>query len=229
MMFKEIVALLYKEILLEWKQKYSLNGLMLYAGSMAVVVALSLLGKFEGSGESLLLLKHRTWNVLFWLMMLFVAINSVAKSFLGAQEGQMQYLYGLVSARSVIISKSIYNCGLLFAIGLPTLAIHAFLGEAVIQHLGGYVYILFVGSFCFASVLTLVSAIASKAHNSGVLLAVLGFPLIIPVMLLLIKGSSQAMEGLDFTVVAKNVNLAFAIGIGGLGMSSVLFPFVWRE
>ena len=38
---KEVTALLRKELLLEWKQRYALNGLLLYVASMVFVIALS--------------------------------------------------------------------------------------------------------------------------------------------------------------------------------------------
>ena len=100
---KETVALIRKELLLEWKQKYALGGLMLYSLSMVFVVAL-------GLQRSLPL---QAWNVIFWLILLFVSVNAVAKSFMGERGGQLLYLYNLASARAIIVSKIIYNCLLL--------------------------------------------------------------------------------------------------------------------
>ncbi|MEL7531400.1 MAG: hypothetical protein AAFN10_08845, partial [Bacteroidota bacterium] len=71
-MWRELRVLLRKELMLEWKQKYAFNGLLLYVLSMSIVIALVFRDELNPSN----------WNLLLWLMLLFAAINAVAKSFL---------------------------------------------------------------------------------------------------------------------------------------------------
>src|SRR4051812_11592911 len=95
----EIKFLVKKELMLEWKMKYAFNGLLLYIVSTVFVCYLS----FRQ------IIDVPTWNALFWIIQLFAGINAIAKSFLQDRPGRVLYYYSVVSARSVILSKIIYN------------------------------------------------------------------------------------------------------------------------
>lgn len=228
-MWKEIKLLIYKEFLIEWKQKYALNGLVLYVLSMIMVISLSYIRL--GSMPTYI------WNILYWLLILFASINAIAKSFMSESQGQFLYLYTLARPSSVILAKIIYNSLLLFFLGLITFFLFALLNSVNIAEgllFSGFVLL---GSLAMAGNLTLVSAIAAKAENNVTLFAVLGFPIIVPILLSLIKGANIAVEGwdgvsegsLDTPILTEN--LAW---IGGISLvlwltSILLFPFVWRN
>ncbi len=86
-----------------------------------------------------------------------------------------------------------------------------------------------LGSISFASVFTMISGIASKANNSGALMAVLSFPVIIPLLIVLIKFSKNAMDGLDRSVSLNEIAVLLAINAAVIAVSLLLFPFLWRE
>lgn len=218
-MLKEILALLYKELLIEWKQKYALNGLLLYVVSMVVVISLALVGK----------LNPVTWNILYWIILLFVSINAVAKSFMSERPGNLLYLYALASPMAIIIAKMLYNFLLLTFMALITLVAYAFLGGIEIANWPLMVGIVGAGSAALAANLTLVSAIAAKAENRTTLLAVLSFPLIVPILLVLIDLSQNAIQGLDIGLEQNTFLLLGGIVVALTGVSVVLFPFVWRD
>src|ERR1041384_8412677 len=96
---KEIRFLILKEISLEWKTKYSFNGLLLYVISTIFVCFLS----FKQ------IIDPPTWNALFWIIMLFAAVNAIAKSFMQESRGRQLYMYIIADARAIIISRVIYN------------------------------------------------------------------------------------------------------------------------
>ena len=66
-----MIALLKKELLLEWKQKYAIYGLLLYSLSMVFVISIGLQNT----------LPPQAWNVVYWVILLFVSVNAIAKSF----------------------------------------------------------------------------------------------------------------------------------------------------
>jgi heme exporter protein B len=218
-MFQEVLALLHKELLIEWKQKYALNGLLLYVVSMVVVISLALVDK----------LNPVTWNILYWIIMLFVSINAVAKSFMSERPGNLLYLYALASPAAIIIAKMLYNFLLLTFMALVTLVAYAFLSGIAIDNWLLMVGIVCAGSAALAANLTLVSAIAAKAENRTTLLAVLSFPLIVPILLVLIDLSQNAIQGLDIGLEQNTFLLLGGIVIALTGVSVLLFPFVWRD
>ena len=101
-MGKEILALIRKEIILEWRQRYAINGILLYLACTVFIVYLS----FTANAG---LITPEVWNALFWIIMLFTSVNAVAKSFLLEKEGRYLYYYCIASPQAVILSKIIYK------------------------------------------------------------------------------------------------------------------------
>lgn len=218
--FAQVSALIRKELLLEWKQKYALNGLLLYALSMVFVVSIGLQRH----------LPQQAWNVVFWIILLFVAVNAVAKSFMGESPGQLLYLYNLASARAIIVAKLLYNVLLIGAISLLTLGFFMwFSGSGEIADPLQYVVTVFVGAAAFASNMTLVSAIASKAQNKSTLLAVLSFPIVIPQLLVSISASGKALQGQSWGASIGEIIFSASFVVIIAAVSVILFPFLWRE
>src|SRR6478609_2325171 len=104
-LFQETKALIKKEILLEWRQRFALNGILLYLGSTVFLCYLS----FGVKGNTL---SPYVWNALFWVILLFTSVNAIAKSFMQERAGRMIYYYSIASPQAIIISKIIYNAGL---------------------------------------------------------------------------------------------------------------------
>ena len=73
------------------------------------------------------------------------------------------------------------------------------------------------------------ASIASKAGNSNLLMPVLSFPIIIPMLLVLIKASKKAMDGLDIYVIWPDLFVLLAIDIIVIALAYILFPFLWKD
>lgn len=233
MQFREIGALLVKELWLEWKQKYAFNGLLLYVLCMVVVISLGFTDGIEVDGDivgiNVLQISGKAWNIMYWIIMFFVAINAIAKSFVGEREGNLLYLYSVASPISIILTKIIYNTLLLAIIGLITLFFYALLGGTNLGSPGIFAVAVIFGAFAFSANLTLVSAISAKAENRTTLLAVLSFPLIVPLLLNQISITQKALEGMRWPDVMEEMGLSLGIGVALTLVSIVLFPFVWKD
>jgi heme exporter protein B len=86
-----------------------------------------------------------------------------------------------------------------------------------------------LGSISFSTVFTMISAIASKAGNNGTLMAILSFPVIIPVILVLIRLSKNAMDGLERSLNYGNIGVLCAINVIVIATALLLFPYLWRD
>ena len=217
-LFGQVKFLIQKEIILEWRSKYALNGILLYVVSTIFVCFLS----FKQ-------INPITWNALFWIIMLFASVNAIAKSFIQENKGRQLYYYSIASAKAVILSKIIYNIFLMLllstiAIVFYMLVFHNPIGDPVFYFLA-----VLIGSISFATVFTMISGIASKASNSGALMAILSFPVIIPLLMVLIKFSKNAMDGLDRSVSLNEIGVLAAINLIVVTVSLLLFPFLWKE
>lgn len=211
-------VLLRREWLMEWRNRYALNGILLYVTATVYTCYLSF-----RSVDPLV------WNAVFWIILVFAAINAVAKSFLLESKGRQLYFYTLLSPASVILAKTLYNMALMLLIAAVCLVFYTIVFDNPVADMPMYLLSVLLGCVSFASSLTMVSGIASKAGNNFSLMAILSFPVIIPVLVLLIKLSKNAMDGLDRSVSMDEVVLLLAINAIVITLSLLLFPYLWRD
>jgi heme exporter protein B len=217
-LFNQVKFLIHKEIVLEWRSKYALNGILLYVISTVFVCFLS----FKS-------IEPITWNALFWIIMLFASVNAITKSFVQESVGRQLYFYTLASPQAIIISKIIYNIILMIFLSLIALCFYMVVFKNPVGDLLYYLLAVLLGSISFATVFTMISAIASKARNSGALMAILSFPVIIPLLIVLLKFSKNAMDGLDRSVSLNEIGVLAAINGIVVTASLLLFPYLWRD
>ncbi|MDF2431791.1 MAG: heme exporter protein, partial [Mucilaginibacter sp.] len=121
--------LLKKEIVLEWRSKYAFNGVLLYVVSTVFIcyISFNLNPGFAGSKGYPIV-----WNVLFWIIILFAAVNAIAKSFMQEGKGRLLYYYSIASPQAIILSKTIYNMMLMSLLSVLALLVYAvFFGNTV--------------------------------------------------------------------------------------------------
>ena len=217
-LLQQVKTLVYKDALLEWRSKYAINSILLYVISTVFVCYQA----FKSVDATI-------WNALFWIIMLFASVNAINKSFIQESQQRQLYYYSIVNPRAIILSKIFYNMCL-----MAFLAIIAFVTYSIIfrNPLGDpslYFFTVILGSISFASVFTMVSGITSKAGNNSTLMAILSFPVIIPLLIVLIKLSQNAMQGLDRAQSINEIVVLIAINIITITVSLLLFPYLWRD
>ncbi len=213
-----VIALIKKDLTIEWRQRYAINGILLHTISSVFVVFLSIK-----------MLNPPTWNALFWLILLFTSVSAVAKSFIAEQKGRSLYYYGIASARQIIISRVIYNSMLMVLIALICLGVYITVMGNAVQNMLFYGLCMVAGCIGFAGTFTFISSIAAKAGNSNLLMPVLSFPVILPLLLVLIKASKKAMDGIDFTLIYPDLLVLLFINFIIVALAYILFPFLWKE
>lgn len=106
---------------------------------------------------------------------------------------------------------------------------YAFVMGNPVGDIGLYMICIALAAVGFASVLTLVAGIASKADNSATLMAVLSFPIILPMLLMTIKLAKNALDGLDWSVSTDEISTLLSIDLIVITLSYLLFPYLWRS
>jgi heme exporter protein B len=216
--FQQISALVKKDVLLETRQQYTFYGVLLYVASTVFIVYLS-----AGQPE------EQTWNALFWIVQLFVSVNAVAKSFLQDSKGRMLYYYTISGAGNYIIAKMIFNALLMLIMSLLTFLIFILLlGNPVIYFIE-FLCISFLGGIGLSLVFTFLAAIAAKAQQQSALMAIMGFPIVVPQLLLLGKISSKAFSDAVQGGWWQMVLLLVCLDILIIILSVILFPFLWND
>jgi heme exporter protein B len=215
-----------KEIILEWRSKYAFNGVLLYVVSTVFIcyISFNLSAGFMGTTGYAVV-----WNVLFWIIMLFASVNAIAKSFMQESKSRLLYYYAIASPQAIILSKTIYNILLMALLSILALLVYQVFFINKVGDPLFYFLTVMLGSVSFSTIFTMISAIASKAGNNGTLMAILSFPVIIPVILLLIRLSKAAMDGIDRSFSYGNIGVLLAINVIVITTSLLLFPYLWRD
>jgi heme exporter protein B len=214
---KQIWSLFKKDLLLEIRQQYSFYGIILYVGATVFVL-------FMAMDEP----ESRVWNGLFWTIELFICINAVAKSFLQESHGRMLYYQSITSPQNFILSKLLFNSLLMLVMSLLSFVLfRLFLGNPV-EKLYSFIGLVFLGGWGLSLVFSFLAAIAAKAQQNAAIMAILGFPLIIPQLIMLMRISNSVFIA-DGPPVGSTVLLLIAMNILIIILSIILFPFLWKD
>jgi heme exporter protein B len=222
MLLKEVHTLIKKELVLEWRQRYALNGMLLYVASTILICYISFSLKMNQ-------LHPITWNALFWIIILFTAINAIAKSFMQERQGRYIYYYSIASPQGIILSKILYNTLLMLLLSITGFIFYSLVLGNPVQDQALFILNLVLGSLGFSVTLTMISGIASKAANNSTLMAILGFPVIVPILLMVIKISKNALDGLDRSISYNEILTLMAVNLLVGTVTFILFPYLWRS
>jgi heme exporter protein B len=170
----------------------------------------------------------RVWNGLFWVIQLFICINAVAKSFLQETRGRMLYFYSIVSPADFVIAKLLFNTLLMLVMGILSLLLFTLFMGNPIEKTGPFIGLVMLGGWSLSLVFTFLAAIAAKAQQNAAIMAVLGFPIIIPQLLLLMRLSNAAFAPL-LIMPATTILLLVALDILVVMLAVILFPFLWKD
>ncbi len=218
-MYGRIFTLLKKDLLLELRQQHTFYGILLYIASTIFVLYLSVSG-----------LEASVWNGLFWVIQLFICVNAVAKSFLQESRGRMLYFYTIASPVEFIISKMIYNILLMAIMSLLSLFLYSIFLENPLNNSLRFTGIVLLGGTSISMVFTLLAAIAARAQQNAALMAIMGFPIILPLLLLLMRLSKTAFgEVFRDGAVLQLCGLIIGLDVLIAGLALILFPYLWKD
>lgn len=217
-LFTQVKTLIYKDVLLEWRSKYAINSILLYVVSTVFVCYQS----FKSVDSPIL-------NTLFWIILLFAAINAMSRSFLQETGPRQLYYYSIVSPKAIILAKIVYNTLVMVLLSSIAFIVYNLIFSNAVGHWGIYMLSIFLGSISFATVFTMVAGISAKAGNNSTIMAILSFPVIIPLLIVLINLSQQGVIGGTFDASWKDIGVLLAINIVTIAVSLLLFPYLWRD
>jgi len=222
MILNEIRLLVRKEIQLEWRQKYAMHGLLLYLASTIFVCYLSFKAKQQA-------IHPITWNTLFWIILLFIAINAIGKSFTQESAQRNIFYYTVASPEAVIFSKITYNSLVMIGISLIGISFYSLVMGNPVGNFPLYLLSLVLGAIGFSATLSMVAGIAAQGENTATLMAVLSFPIILPLLLMLLKLSKSAMDGISIQENWDEIAILASIDVIVIVLSGILFPYIWRH
>jgi len=214
----QVFRYIQKDWSIDWKNKFSIGGIVLYIITATFIVFLS----FSS-------IDAEAWNSLFWIILLFGILNGVVKSFLQESGSRKLYYFQLVDPYIVLISKIIYNFILTLFMALITFALLSLFTKNMVEDISMFLVVIIMGSLALSISLTFISAISVQGRQSATLMAILGFPVVIPIVLTLVKMSRNTMGLVMEPFYRTDFLILGAISLILLGLSLWLFPIIWKE
>lgn len=203
--------------MLEIRQQYAFYGVLLYVGATIFVLYMAIENPDNG-----------TWNGLFWIIQLFISINAVAKSFLQESRSRMLYYQTITGPLNFVLAKLLFNSVLMLVMStLSFLLFSLFMNYPVVKT-ATFLGLVFLGGWSMSLVFTFLAAIAAKAQQNAAIMAILGFPIIIPQLLVLMNVSGTVFDPKSIIPLA-NILLLVASDVLVILLAMILFPFLWKD
>ncbi|MDX2127579.1 MAG: heme exporter protein CcmB [Chloroherpetonaceae bacterium] len=219
---KDIFRLISKDVLLESRNKYGFNAILLF-----VLISVSLVLFSVGDSR----LRNDVVATLMWNTIFFAAMTALQRGFISEGERGTSLLLKLSYSTDVIFGAKFF-VNLIFSLFinlLIALLYSAFL-QLQIENTLIFSVTMFLGAIGTAIVLTLISAIVSMTNGKSGLFAALSFVPILPVIILVVKATEVATEpDAPFFRAENFLKLLTAYDIIMMVLSIFLFEFVWEE
>lgn len=203
--------------MLEIRQQYAFYGVLLYVGATIFVLYMAIENADTG-----------TWSGLFWIIQLFISINAVAKSFLQESKNRMLYYQTISSPVNFILAKLLFNSVLMLVMSALSFILFSMFMKYPVERSAIFIGLVFLGGWSLSLIFTFLAAIAAKAQQNAAIMAILGFPIIIPQLLILMRASATVF---DKASPAPTINflLLLASSVLVILLSIILFPFLWKD
>jgi heme exporter protein B len=217
----KVLALLAKDLRAEFRTRYALSAVFLFALTTLAAVSVSL-----GAGG----LPAAYLAVLFWVILFFSALSGLAQSFIKEAETKTAVTLQLATSEDVVYFGK-WGFNLLLLLGLEVFLVPLFLVllNVEVYQWWLFVTVIFLGSAGLVSSTTLIASVVAVAGVRGALFSVLSLPVLLPLLVPLVQVTEKCLTpGVMTPGTAELRILAAYAGIALTG-GWLLFPFVWRE
>jgi heme exporter protein B len=168
---------------------------------------------------------------MYWVVIFFTAMSGLSRIFVSEEErGTVMVLQLSASPTVIYFGKLFFNCclTLLLTVAVTALYIIVFPGF-LIKSYEIFFLIVLLGSLGFAASATIIAAIIAKAGARGTLYPVLSFPILIPLLMTVMNGTTRALAGESFASAVGEFQILAGYLLVMVGGSVILFDYVWKD
>ena len=206
----------------DMKAQHGIAGLVLFA----VCTVYAAYQVVQGRPEP------ETWNALAWVILLFTAFNGVSRTLEEDRREVLAYLRTTVQPLHYILARTLHNVIVLSGLACLVLGFMGLLmGSADLSasRLMGFALGMVLTAVALGTTLTLLALIAARAGSGFGLTAVLGLPLVLPIVLVSTNLGADLLSGVLLADTWHNFAFLGALAAGSGAFGAVLFPYLWRD
>jgi len=149
-------------------------------------------------------------------------------SFAG-RESEMFYIYTLLSPGQFILARLIYNAVFLLSVSLLAFICFQFFVGFGDTNTALFLIALLLTVWGISSLLTMSFSIASKGGGGFTLMAIISFPLLVPLLITAQHLSGMTVAGSDTSGYGDSVAALLALDAMIAALCYLLFPYLWRD
>jgi len=167
---------------------------------------------------------------LLWVVLFFSSSVGLSRTFVKEEETKTAVALRLTAQPSVVFGgKLIFNCVLMLLLAMLLVPLYLVFMTVSVHSPLLFLAVLFVGLLGLAGGSTLIAAIISRARVKGPLFGVLTFPVLLPLLMLLVRSTTLALEGSSWSEVSSY--MLGLVGFAGamITASFLLFDSVWES
>jgi len=217
---KSVVSNLKKEFTIEFRNRFAVNVALSFAAISTIAISLALGG---------IPISPKMKAVLFWIIMFFSAMNGLSHIFTREEEeGTSLFLRLNVTPESILSSKLIFNIIIFLLLQIIITPLYIFFLQVEIKSIIPFLLTLFTGGLSLASITTILAAIVAKAGGKGSLFTIISFPLVLPVLWIVINSTFISLDKQNYY---QYNNLLFLLAFSAtiIAVSFLLFKYIWLE
>lgn len=223
--FKQILALVQKDLLNELRTKEMLSAMLIFAFLTIVIFAFAF---YEPSKEIL----RGAFPGIIWVGFTFAGILGLNRAFMAekANDSLMGLLLAPMDRTVIYFGKVISNLVFMLTMELVSLPLFfimldfRFKGSAAL-----FALVIVLGTVGYISVGTFLAALSSNTRTSEILLPIIVFPIIVPVLLGAVKATAiilHAADAKDMAMYWQWIKLMLVYDAVFIAVPFILFDYV---
>ena len=216
-----IWAVFAKDTRSEYRTRYAVNALLLFA--LVTLTALS----FSTGGAGLTPLLAA---VFYWIIVFFSALSSLSQTFVKEVETKTAMFLRLTAPDdAVFLGKWGFNLILIVLLEIVLTPLFVIMLNIDIARWGLWIATTLLGAVGIVSTATLIGALIAAAGVRGALFSVLSFPVLLPLLVVLIRVTEICFGGGQASALQDSFAVLGAYAVISTTAGWLLFPFIWRE
>ncbi len=219
---RSLSAIIWKDLAAELRSRELLSAMLVFA--LLVILIFNFALELDAQ------VRAAVTSGVLWVTFAFAGTLGLNRSM--AMEKDRGCLDGLLLApvdRSAIyFGKSIGNLIFMLIVEAIVLPVYSIL-YSVNLFIPGLLLVILLGSIGYVAVGTLLSSMAVQTRTRDVLLPILLFPLVIPILIAAVKGSTGFLQGVDIVDIRPWINLLLVYDVIFIAIAFMVFDYIVEE
>jgi heme exporter protein B len=218
---KQAWTICLKDVSVEVRERTGISSLMLFAVTSLVVVGFALTG-----GD----LDTSVASALLWVVLFFATFSGLGHSFAVEEEtGSAMLLRLAARPEAVLAGKCLANLLVLSLVSVVAVPLFLAITGLSIPAPSRLTAVVISGIVALSASATVTAAVVAKARARGVLFGALGFPIVMPLLIMAVVATRHAVSGFadDWSWV-RDVGGLIAYAVMVVAASVLIFPTVWE-